>query len=140
MSDWEPPTVHPEKWPCTCAVEGLEEANRVREYVKDALGADESDLVTRIVYDLNSEYGVEIVGIHCDQWGAVRSERWYPIVTPPEKKPSLFMQCDRIEDGFIYTWLYWKQETESEKSRNGATLDAARDEKDRLGHGPVVRF
>lgn len=100
----------------------------LREEVCKALNCESDGLVSAVVYSLQWDYDVEITGIPCDMWSAVKSEHRRHVTDEeydalPEDASSAdewvtevfaYIQCDRIEDGFALTWKTWKEWKESE--------------------------
>ena len=92
----------------------------LREEVCADLECEPADLVTAVVKNLYWTYDVEVTGIPCDMWAAVKSEwRRWPKGEEADALPEdaddwvvekvAWIECDRIEDGFALTWKTWKQ-------------------------------
>ncbi len=95
---------------CTCSEEGKKEAKFVLNEVKKLLEADDSNLVTKIIYSLNWAYGAQITSIGCDMWCQIDSKTYK--IDETTKEPIFFteIQCDQIEDGMATTWYaYYKK-------------------------------
>ena len=103
---------------CSCG-DGAEECKYIRDIVKELLETDDSNLVTRVVYSLNWDFEVEILGIPCDMWSAIISAPFGTVLSdeqPYRRSDNVaYIQCDSIEDGFAATWLYWYEKFEKEK-------------------------
>ena len=111
MPDWEPPTVTEGQWPCVCKDAGEAEAKQVRDYARKVLEADDVNLIDAIVVDLEIRHSVHITLIALDMWGVIRSVK---TESGNKEVGSLSMQFDRAEDGFTYTWLYWRQKDQAQ--------------------------
>lgn len=92
---------HVSAFMCRHSDDSIAEADRVLAETKAHLLADDTNLLSAIVYRLNDEYSASITEIDCDQWAAVRAETY-------DQKFLVTVQCDRVEDGIAAVWKAFK--------------------------------
>lgn len=91
-----------EDFMCVCQDDGRAECDAVRAWAKDALGADDADLVSKIVYAVACWFDGTI-SMDADQWARV-TVRACPTDNMVEGHKSGWelvcrVDCDRLEDG-----------------------------------------
>lgn len=99
---------------CRCSPESEAEAQACLERVKEALGATDADLLTRIVWNLHWCLGEReehfygyLSEVVCDQWcGVSVIVRTYGDRSHAEKEDyaRIWVQCDNVEDGLARAW------------------------------------
>ncbi|MGH7792709.1 MAG: hypothetical protein ACREOB_10405 [Thermodesulfobacteriota bacterium] len=82
--------------------EGKKNCEKILKNVYKRLDCDATNLLSRVVYSLNWDYGVTITGIPCDMWSAVEAESWW--VKEGQKPIKVRIQCDEIEHGIARVW------------------------------------
>jgi hypothetical protein len=93
---------------CRCNAESASECAAVLEEIKEYLQADDSNLLTYVVYEL-MEHDANIEAIVCDQWTLIITKKY-------DKSFETHVQCDRVEDGIARTLqLFQKHDKESDK-------------------------
>lgn len=95
---------------CDHGDENAEECRVMLKEVKAELGADDSNLLTRVVYEL--EWGLPepayIRSIPCDMWAAVSAET-HQKGADGEPLFKTYIQCDMIEHGIAGTWKAFRE-------------------------------
>jgi len=99
---------------CSCSPEGKNECTSLLKTVKELLGANDSDLLSKVVYSLQIDYQAEITSIGCDQWCGIWSKthdidgKTFEPIEPPIFTTEI--QCDEVEAGIAATWYaYYKK-------------------------------
>jgi hypothetical protein len=64
---------------------------------------DDTNIVTHIVYSLSMDFDAHIKEIYADQWCMVTAEAFAHGESEPKFRTMI--QCDRVEDGIMATWL-----------------------------------
>jgi hypothetical protein len=82
---------------CICSPEGKTEAETILAEVKELLEADDSNVITNIIYSLSWDYQGHITSIATDMWSGITAETY-------SKEFKVYMQCDRIEHGLAAIW------------------------------------
>ncbi len=99
----------PDYFACTCSDKGLKECQQLLEEVKSLLQAEDANLLTKIIFSLNWDYGAEITSIRSDMWFGIWSKtRDISTVNYQEIEPPVFfteIQCDSMEHGIAATWF-----------------------------------
>jgi len=116
----------PNYFACSCGLEGKKECEWILEEVKKLLGATDKDLLTKVVYSLQSDYDANITSIPSDMWSRVDTQT-YDVVKNEEgsyKKvePPIFttdIQCDQIEYGIAATWYAYYKKFGEKRIENG---------------------
>jgi len=86
---------------CRCTPSETERCDAIRQEVKHRLGSTDERLISHIVSSLDCDYDVSIVEINSDMWFGMKAVR------ADEAKTQCYIQCDRIEDGFVAIWKYY---------------------------------
>lgn len=96
MSD-EPEKLEAISFACRCDADGEALIQRYTEWALEFLDCLREDLMSSIVFALLWRWRGHITGIDCDQWFGIAAE------TYGDDKFVTWVECDNIEDGFVYT-------------------------------------
>ena len=88
---------HVSAFMCRHSDDSTAQAASVLAEAREHLLADDTNLLSAVVYRLNFEYSASITGIDCDQWAMVCAETY-------DHKFKVTVQCDRVEDGIAAVW------------------------------------
>jgi hypothetical protein len=105
----------PTYFACSCQEEGKKECEQLLIDVKQLLSADDSNLLTKIVFSLNFDYGARITEIACDMW----CEIWSKTYHSNEEGEPLFLtqiESDEVEVGIAATWFAYYKKFGNKKS------------------------
>lgn len=89
--------------------DGQVRCDEVLAEVKERLGADDSNLLDKVIFSLNWEFEAHVTGIENDQWSGVAAETYEP-------KFRTYVECDRVEDGIAMTWKLFADNLQREES------------------------
>ncbi len=98
---------------CSCSEGGKNECENLLSKVKKLLDAEDSNLLTKVIWSLEIDYGANITSVACDQWCGVWSQTQdidggtFKAIQPPVFKTEI--QCDKVEHGVAATWFAYYQ-------------------------------